>query len=82
LFVATDLETVHFEALTATSIPTRIGQVALRDGDYSAAEKVNELGFDEQQRQGETILASLSSVFDAGWADAKVEAESDDYFVS
>ncbi|WOO77718.1 uncharacterized protein LOC62_01G001282 [Vanrija pseudolonga] len=77
LFVATDLETVHFEALTAPSVPTRLGQIAARDGD---GEDVASLPFDEAQRRTDESLAALADAFDAGLPGASVEAEADDYF--
>ncbi|KAL1408347.1 hypothetical protein Q8F55_005155 [Vanrija albida] len=66
LFVATDLETVHFEALTATSVPTRLGQIAARTGGEAP---------DEAE-----ALTRLADVFDSGWASATVDTDDDDYF--
>lgn len=82
LFVATDLETVYFEALTGTSIPTRIAEVARREEGDEASDAVAELGYDEQQQRTEESLNALSEAFEGGWSAATMDAESDDYFVS
>lgn len=73
---------MYFEALTGTSIPTRLAEVTLREEGQEASDAVVELGFEEQQRRAEESLTSLADAFEGGWSAVTVDAESDDYFVS
>lgn len=81
LFIATDLETVCFEALTTTGVTTRVGEVATRMNDFDAPQP-GSLPLEEEQKQIEETLAALEGMFDGGnsLAGATVLAERDDYY--
>jgi hypothetical protein len=79
LFVATDLETVTFEELSATSVPTRLGSIATMDG---GEDDILGLGYNQQQERSEEALKALAGVFEQGWGKAQIERDMDDYFVS
>lgn len=79
LFVATDLETVLFEALTATAIPTRLSDVATRLNDFDAPE-AGSLSLEDEQRQSEETLQGLAEMFDGSLSGASISAERDDYY--
>lgn len=81
LFIATDLETVCFEALTTTGVTSRHGEVATRLNDFDAPQP-GTLSLEEEQKQIDETLASLEELFDGGnsLAGVTISAERDDYY--
>jgi len=79
LLAATDLETVTFEEMSASSVPTRLGIIATMDGEEDPTAG---MGYNEQQEKSEETLKTLAGVFDGGWSKTEVERDVDDYFVS
>lgn len=78
LFVVTDLETVHFEELSATSVPTRLGHIAALEG---GTDDTAGMGMSAQQARTEEAMRSLASAFEHDWKGATIERDVDDYFV-